>query len=928
MEREWHATRVPTGTGATGATQYVYDYADSNEPAGILVNTYTPLGYEHTISYYSSAQSDNFGLPTSVTGASITQSDGSVRTPTQTFAYDNFGNLTAYNAGNGAWSLTYDTLNRMLTRSDPDSVTSYSCYNVDGSVAYTESAYQRSLDGTSGCQSTAPAYAVSQLYDADGNVVQQTHHYGQTPGGSVTPGVTQKWYDGDDRLIEVKQPQDPTDVYVFPWLTRYIYDLSENQPVSITGGATVNAYGNLYKTQECLQATSVQVAGPFAGKPSGSPTVTGTCTSFLDVRGNSFDPLDRGLNKYEVAAGSAPETTSTYDTNGNLGLLSEKTTATGQTDTLAYDADGHLANEAFNDGITSNRSFGYDPDGHQTSLTSTAVGTQTRTYDANGRLVGTTDPSGLSDPGSVTYTYYPDGMRQALGLSIPALNFSQSTLFAYNYRADGKPSSLVSAIGYGNKTFAWTYTAAGRELTQSDPLTGANADTTDGVNLVPETYTYDSYGRATTLQLPRQLNQLQSFTYDAEGNALNFQTGVTPYPYVYTTRNETWGPNSYGQDANGAQCTQGTSCTMDSRSNQLLSDTEFYTPPGGSTVTATHTYSYDPAGRETNDASQTCNGSGAIARTYDTDNHIAQMTVSGSYDAGLTTYNCGNLSSTAYTTTYSWAADGHLATLSNTAGTEAAHWDGDDLLYVSGQPLYPLTIYVGKLGFAAQNASGTWITSVYDRDWSGTTINEHFSLATPFGSETAAFSALNINRPYTACTSGNPKCGTASSQPAGGGPSNAGGTPPQLTLDAQRNDGYYDGTNAFQGVGVYDPSANQWTTPDAYAGDVHDPMSQKPYMWNDNNPMAYDDPSGYCIVDLCIGEGIAVGIGIGDLLGILAGGAAGAGGAVLHSNFKEAQASTKSPKPEAGPGPTEGKSHDDSRLPRTGSPGNRYETGR
>ena len=150
-----------------------------------------------------------------------------------------------------------------------------------------------------------------------------------------------------------------------------------------------------------------------------------------------------------------------------------------------------------------------------------------------------------SDPGSVTYGYYADGMRSSLGLSIPGLNFSQNTLFEYNYRADGKRTSLVSAVGYGNKTFAWTYTAAGRELTQSDPLTGANADTTDGVNLVPETYTYDS-DASYTFQLPRQLNQLQSFTYDAEGNALNFQTGVTPYPYVYTTRNETWGPNSYG----------------------------------------------------------------------------------------------------------------------------------------------------------------------------------------------------------------------------------------------------------------------------------------------------------------------------------------------------------------------------------------------
>ena len=64
-------------------------------------------------------------------------------------------------------------------------------------------------------------------------------------------------------------------------------------------------------------------------------------------------------------------------------------------------------------------------------------------------------------------------------------------------------------------------------------------------------------------------------------------------------------------------------------------------------------------------------------------------------------------------------------------------------------------------------------------------------------------------------------------------------------LSSQRSDGYSDAFNTFQGVRAYDPNMNQWTTPDAYAGDVHDPMSQKPYMWNANNPVQYSDPSGY-----------------------------------------------------------------------------------
>jgi hypothetical protein len=40
-----------------------------------------------------------------------------------------------------------------------------------------------------------------------------------------------------------------------------------------------------------------------------------------------------------------------------------------------------------------------------------------------------------------------------------------------------------------------------------------------------------------------------------------------------------------------------------------------------------------------------------------------------------------------------------------------------------------------------------------------------------------------------------------------------------------------------------------WTTPDAYSGDISDPMSRKSYMWNRNNPVSYADPSGYISQD-------------------------------------------------------------------------------
>jgi hypothetical protein len=63
-----------------------------------------------------------------------------------------------------------------------------------------------------------------------------------------------------------------------------------------------------------------------------------------------------------------------------------------------------------------------------------------------------------------------------------------------------------------------------------------------------------------------------------------------------------------------------------------------------------------------------------------------------------------------------------------------------------------------------------------------------------------------------------------------------------------RTDGFDVGLGTgltISGVRAQDNAAGKWTTPDAYTGDVHDPMSQKSFMWNNNNPYVYGDPSGY-----------------------------------------------------------------------------------
>ena len=73
----------------------------------------------------------------------------------------------------------------------------------------------------------------------------------------------------------------------------------------------------------------------------------------------------------------------------------------------------------------------------------------------------------------------------------------------------------------------------------------------------------------------------------------------------------------------------------------------------------------------------------------------------------------------------------------------------------------------------------------------------------------------------------------------------------------------------INGVRAFDPNLGAWTTPDAYEGEVHDPVSQQRYMWNRGNAVDYSDPSGYC-APVCVAVGAEVVVGSAIVLSGLA----------------------------------------------------------
>src|SRR5262249_29970403 len=146
-----------------------------------------------------------------------------------------------------------NSMERVISQTDPDGVSSYRCYNQDGSVFFSESAQQDKMDSGGGgpncpnvaqliAGATPPPYASAYAYDPDGDVARVVRHHNCSLSGSCTAnnnattkcnnvfptaGTTCNFFDGLDRLVEVKQPYDGSaDLYKNPWITRYLYDLT------------------------------------------------------------------------------------------------------------------------------------------------------------------------------------------------------------------------------------------------------------------------------------------------------------------------------------------------------------------------------------------------------------------------------------------------------------------------------------------------------------------------------------------------------------------------------------------------------------------------------------------------------------------------------------------------------------------------------
>ncbi len=855
----WTSSGPPTAGAPDGlcaangaAAHATYTYATpAPEPYGEQTTVRSALGYTNTIHFDTSPQGgSDYGQPTSVVGDQIAQSDG-LRTPQDARTYDATGNLICYMAdANDATTttvVTYDALNRVTGIADPDdaSVTNASCTKTPGiagsAIVKRTTYYPNGQVATTQTPAEAAAGVSTQFtYDLDGNVTSEQQHY------TNTAGPTTKWYDAMGRLVEVQQPTDPSDFYTFSWTTRYLYDLTQGGTVTVGSSSPYHAYGGLFKTQELLPSGSTQAQWNETGSLAGGSVGTGSPT-WQDTTGTAFDALDRSVAGYRNTGTALITDTKSYDGTNSRGLLAQQCNGNNECASFTYDARNAKVRTDFSVTSSTAQVFTYDEAGRLAGA-SNGVGSVTDAYDADGRKTTRQEIVG-NVSASIAYAYYADGLRKSLDVSTSSQ--SLPSVLAYTYRNDQALRRITVA---GSQWFTFGYTG-GRRLTTRSDSTGQGA--------LSLTYTGGgsptSYGLVQAISAPA-FNE-SGMTYNAEGAQLtaasfNQWNGSGWYPgspminNAYTARGELLQSDSTQRTlyANGmriqASISTGTPHTgmfafnvLQSRVAATDSGNTCNTNNGlcDSTDSAWQ-YGYDAGGRQTSAALTSASNEYTNTKSYDAENHLVDAPTWLPVHGGAHMQQLG----------YQWGAIGHPLQVGSTSvgvGTnvptdfqyDVLGWDDDVALFTINPSGSIDDVKIGDFADYVPGASNS--LTVWDRDVAGQIYSCHnaggIAKATSYAFQSSPGACL-WNGFNTVSYVPASVTGTLNKAVGHGG-----------MLIIPKNDGFSDGVNTIQGTRAFDPQAGTWTTPDAYRGSVHDPMTQKPYVWNRNNPVSYSDPSGY-----------------------------------------------------------------------------------
>ena len=354
--------------------------------------------------------------------------------------------------------------------------------------------------------------------------------------------------------------------------------------------------------------------------------------------------------------------TNTYDAQGRLSVVTDPL---GRTTRLEYDAAGQVVRQTQPDGTAI--TFEYDAAGNMTALTPPGQPRHTFGYDDTDQLTSTTPPAVGPADDSTRYVYNlaHELIRESLpGGQIISYAYSDSGRLtgitapqgAYTYTYSTTTGDLSSLQSPGGFTIAFGYDGG---LVTSETLSGPVAgrldrtfdtnfrvvsESVNGAN--PVTFAYDADGlliRAGTLTLAREA---------ATGRVTDTALGVVTDAVTYNTFGEA---SRYQAQIGGA-----TSLQDDYTRDALGRITRKVETIGG--VSKTTDYGYDLNGQLT-----TVMENGVLVQqyAYDPNGNRLSLTTPGGTVSG--TFDAQDRLLTSGTKTYSYAADGSLRQVTDTA---------------------------------------------------------------------------------------------------------------------------------------------------------------------------------------------------------------------------------------------------------------------
>ncbi len=419
------------------------------------------------------------------------------------FQYDPNSNLTrVIDPRNGEITYAYDNMDRLQTRTDPLTKMETFAFDVGGNLtSFTDRKNQQTMWDA---YDDLNRPTVVRFKNAGGvEVANLTYGYDaanrvQTLTDSVAGAIT--WgYDPLDRLISETTPGNN--------IVTYVPDDANRRTSMTVSGQPVVTY-TWDNADRLMQIARAGLNPAVQGYDNANRRTSLQLPNLVNI-GYGYDDANRLTSlTYSGLVGGNQNLTYAYDPTGNRTVM-----AGSWARTLLPDAIGSASYDAADRQLTlGSKTMTYDDNGNLATLAE--GGTTTYTWDVRDRLAGVSAPALTA-----SFTYDASGRRTQKTINAFATTFQYDGVDIVREVAGGAGVSYLRGLRI-DEPLARIEDGGSTTCYAPDAL-GSSAALTDGAGNVATSYTYEPFGRTTTMGAASQ-NPFQFTGRESDGTGLYY----------------------------------------------------------------------------------------------------------------------------------------------------------------------------------------------------------------------------------------------------------------------------------------------------------------------------------------------------------------------------------------------------------------------